>query len=149
QSSTFGVDGNYGTSKFLADKNLNAHAWGLATQASGESIGKDDLAFGASIAYPNDRWNWRAQFGEIQANFNPKLGFVPRGGIRNYTGQFNFEPRLHAAIKKLKFGIIPQVVTDGSNRVESALATVKVFAVENNIGDVLTVEVDPDYERLV
>ena len=148
QNSCFGLDANYGTSHYLGNMNLSAHAWGLGTQSAGEALGKDNIAYGASITAPNDRWNWDARFEEIQSNFNPKLGFVPRAGIRRYTGHLNFEPRIHTQIKKLKFGLLPEVVTGLGNRIETANAVVKVFAVENVIGDVVAVEVDPDYERL-
>ena len=147
-SSTFGFDANYGTSGYLGSKNLNAHAWGLGTQSAGKRFARGNLAYGASIGYPNDRWLWDARYEEIQAGFDPKLGFVPRAGIRRYAGVFNFEPRLHSQIKKLKFGLQPEVVTGLGNRVETANAVVKVLGIENRVGDGLAFEVDPDYERL-
>ena len=148
QNSCFGLDANYGTTKYLGNKNLTASVWGLGTQTVGETLGKDDLAYGASVAYPNDRWNWNLSFKEIQSNFNPKLGFVPRAGIRRYSGKLLFEPRLHTAIKKLKFGITPEVITGLGNKIETADAVAKVFAIENIIGDIVALEVVPDFERL-
>jgi len=148
RSQTYGFDANYATTKYLRNRNLNAHAWGLGTQATGERFGRHNHAYGASVGFPNDRWLWHAGYEEIQAGFNPRLGFVPRAGIRRYTGVLNFEPRLHTGIKKLKFGLAPEVVTGLGNQIETANAPVRVLGIENVMGDAITFEAAPDHERL-
>ena len=75
----FGGDFNYRSSAFLGDKILKGSFW---VQKTSSPDSKDhDAALGASLAYPNDRWNWEVSATEIQEHFNPGLGFAAPNGV--------------------------------------------------------------------
>ena len=46
------------------------------------------LSYGLTLDFPNDRWNAKVKYQEIQENYNPALGFVNRSGIRLLRGRF-------------------------------------------------------------
>lgn len=142
----YGLDGNFRTSTFGEDKNFTASAFALQTYTSGES--GSDLAYGASVGYPNDLWNWNLQFREIQSKFDPALGFVPRPGVREYTGQFMYRPRPHTSIRQITFAVEPELVTGIDNEIQTFAADVTIPAVTLESGDVARIGVGPEFERL-
>jgi hypothetical protein len=116
-SQTAGVDARFATSSFLGDQNLEAGGWFLNSRRPG--LSRDSSAFGASLVYPNDRWNGRIDAVEVQENFEPAIGFVTRNGYRRYTQNLEFgpRPRDHRYIRQLTFGGAATVQTDLHNDV--------------------------------
>jgi len=139
-----GFDANFGTSDFLGDRNLRASVWAL--ESFDEAA--NDAAFGTSLSYPNDVWFWSLRAKEIQEGFHPALGFVPRTGIRNYSGEIGFEPVLNRSVRRLEFGFEPVVVTDLANDVESAAASLQFLGIVWDSGDEFRLQAIPSYERL-
>jgi uncharacterized protein DUF5916/cellulose/xylan binding protein with CBM9 domain len=142
----YGVDANYRTSTFSGNKNFTSSVWGLETYTSGEH--GSDLAYGASVGYPNDLWSWQARFEEIQSNFDPALGFVERVGVRRYAGDLEYAPRPNGFVRQLSFRATPDVVTGIDNRIQTADARLRVFGMELDAGDEARLIVIPDYEKL-
>src|SRR5262249_40436402 len=126
-----GVDANFGTSTFEGDRNLRASVWALETFDDTAN----DAAFGASLSYPNDVWFWNVQAKEIQPDFHPALGFVPRTSVRSYKGEIGYEPVLNRDVRRLEFALEPLVVTDLSDRVESSQATLQFLRIVWYSGD--------------
>jgi hypothetical protein len=144
QNAVVGVDANFGTSTFQGDRNLRASAWALESfDEQGQAA-----AFGASIAYPNDIWSWKLQAKQIDEDFHPALGFVPRTGVRSYAAELDYEPVLNREVRRLELGVESKVVTDLSDRVESAIAPVQLLGVVWDSGDEFRLKVIPSYERL-
>jgi hypothetical protein len=90
-SHTAGIDLRLATSTFLGNQNLEGNAWFIHDGRPDVRSGNN--AFGANIAYPNDRYEARLTVREVQANFNPSVGFVTRRDYRRYQPQFVFGPR--------------------------------------------------------
>jgi hypothetical protein len=87
-----GVDYNYRTTEFLGDQTLEASVFGLGTNT--ESLGDDvELAWGGSLAIPEDSYAISLSTFEIATDFNPALGFAPRRGVRNYQSSWSYRPR--------------------------------------------------------
>lgn len=81
-SSLYGADFQYRNSYFGGDNVIVADAWVQKTE--NEGIDEDNMAYGVKVDYPNDRIQLSSFFREIQGNFQPKLGFVNRSGIRQF-----------------------------------------------------------------
>ena len=90
-SHTGGVDVRLATSTFLGNQNLEGAAWFLHANRPG--VTRENNAFGASMVYPNDRWDARVEMREVQRDFNPSVGFVTRRNYRRYQPQLTFAPR--------------------------------------------------------
>jgi hypothetical protein len=145
-SQTYGLDWNYRTSGFQGDKNLTSSLWLLQTQTRG-ALG-DDLAYGASLGAPNDLWTWKLAAREVQANFEPALGFVPRTGVRTYDATLEYQPRLDGAVRQMHYAATGQVVTDLDDRLQSALLTLQPLGLEWDSGDELRLQLIPQREVL-
>lgn len=142
-----GIDFNYRTSDFLEDRNLEAGAFVLATSTSGE--GGDDSAWGVSFGTPNDFLRTSATATIIGSQFNPALGFVPRRGIRRYTGELLVRPRPDSeVVRQFDFGILPLWITDSGNTTESRELTIRPLGITFESEDRVEVEILPVFERL-
>ena len=129
----YGGDFNYRSSSFLGDKILEGSLWAQKT-SSPESKDRD-AALGASLTYPNDRWNWRASATEIQADFNPALGFANRRGIREYQGSLKRRFRPGGTIRRVDVGGDVELITGTDNDFESLTLNADLFFMETEKGD--------------
>ena len=145
-STLVGLDANFRTSHFAGDRNLNASVFGMKTETDGST--SHDAAYGASIAYPNDPWEAQLAWKEIQQDFDPRLGFVPRTGIRSYNGVVQWQPRINETIRWLEFGADTTVITGLDDRVETVTSEVQPFGMVMDAGDELHFFLKPEYEKL-
>ncbi len=141
-----GLDANYRTSSFLGNRQLIGSLWGLVSDSEG--VTQDQSAFGAGLSYPNDIWNWNLRLFEIQDNFNPALGFVPRTGIRRYDGDFSYNPRPGNHIRQFQYEVSASYATDMQDQLQSSDVEFQPFGVEWESGDELHLEVTRSEERL-
>ena len=88
---TIGFDMNLSTAQFRGTDNLTGSAWFL--RESRPDVASGTSAFGAGVEYPNDRWTLGVNAREVQANFNPAVGFVARRNYRRYNQFASFGPR--------------------------------------------------------
>jgi hypothetical protein len=89
----FGVDFRYRNTRLGANRLIEAQTW--YQQSDTEGINDDQAAFGIKLAMPNSEGIYLVgQYQEVQANFDPAMGFVSRRGVRlrrgvsGYTWQF-------------------------------------------------------------
>ncbi|MBI2970783.1 MAG: carbohydrate binding family 9 domain-containing protein, partial [Gammaproteobacteria bacterium] len=113
-----GADFRYRDSDVFNGRVFEADVHVMASSTSG--VRGDELAFGLSLKYPNDIWNGRANFTEIQENFNPALGFVNRSGVRKYAGELRrrFRPSGGAWFRTMDFGLMWEFFTNTDNELE-------------------------------
>jgi len=145
-SSTYGADLNLGTDAFLGGKNLQSSTWFLRTDDGSDE--KGDMAFGTSLRYPNDFLSWGASFAEIQEEFDPALGFVPRTGVRRWGANVEVEPRHEGDIRRTQYQIDVTAVTDLDDRLETGVIEVQPLSIVFDSNDVVSLEFEGDRERL-
>ena len=91
-SSTYGSDFHFATSQFLGlERNFAVDAF--AVKSSNENVSGQESAYGFSVAYPNDLFDLALSWREVQANFRPALGFVPRPNVRMLSISADYAPR--------------------------------------------------------
>ncbi|MEE8349558.1 MAG: DUF5916 domain-containing protein [Acidobacteriota bacterium] len=83
---TFGVDANF---KFF--NYLDVVPFVLKTETPGQE-GRD-MAVNLSVAWNDPFWDIQGEYLDIEENFNPEVGFVPRTGIRKSRGKLGIRPR--------------------------------------------------------
>ena len=145
RNDVLGLDFTYRTSEFLGDKRFRAGGYALKSWTHG--VNEDDLAYGAFVDYPNDLFNFRLEAMEIQEAFDPRLGFVPRRGVRKYSEQFSFSPRPNTWIRQLHFRINSDVFTQVGSTVESARIIFTPFHVILDSGDFLWMHIRREFDR--
>ena len=89
---TYGADLSLATSQFLGGpRNFVFNAYGLKSE--NEGVSGDDMSYGVSARYPNDKWDGMVVYREIQKNFDPGIGFVQRNNVRMYRVAGSYNPR--------------------------------------------------------
>ena len=91
-NSVVGVDFRYVNNRLASNRSLEGELW--VQKSETEGVTGDDLAFGARLRSPNND-GWRGGLGvkELQANFNPAMGYVNRRGVRGYLGEAGYLKR--------------------------------------------------------
>jgi hypothetical protein len=110
-------DLSYDTTTLAGNRSLSATAW--YQQSFTQGTDGQESAFGGTLKYPNDRYNWLVRFMEIGENFNPALGFVNRSDIRQYEGRFRHRLRGIGHFRTLDTKLNGTFVTDTQNVLQS------------------------------
>jgi hypothetical protein len=145
---TAGVDFRLATSTFRESNNLELAGfalWNTTPLDTGES-----LAYGVQLDYPNDRWQGRVGFSEVQPNHNPAIGFTPRRGFRGYNPQFAFAPRpdRSAWLRQATFGLDTDLRTDMQNRLLTRIVDLTALGLSMESQDNMEFHVIASRERL-
>ncbi len=85
-----GTDFNYRTTRFLTDKTLRASVYALANYDEASDWSE---VYGGSLTYPNDLLDAGLAFYEVGEDFQPKLGYTRRTGVRNASSWISYRHR--------------------------------------------------------
>ncbi len=133
-NNVLGVDLSLRSSRFRGANALAvADFWLQRSQSSGSS-GRE-AAFGAKLSYPNDRINGSLGFTEIQENFDPRLGFVNRAGIRQYDADLRYRTRPGGLLRRLDHQVTAKLVTDRDDEMRSRVIYFHLVEVANELED--------------
>lgn len=89
---TYGADLRLATSRFLGQpRNFVVSAYGV--RSVNDRVRGDDWSYGFSANYPNDKYQAQFTIREIQANFDPAIGFVQRSNVRMMRAAASYNPR--------------------------------------------------------
>ena len=149
-SRTYGGDFKLFSSRFLGrEQNFGIDGFLLKTPSSGRP-GKD-TAFGFGVRYPNDLWDVSIDWKQIEENFRPALGFVPRTAINLLTISAEFDPRprdvlgIRQMFHELSFDHYTNLT---HHRVESWELFTAPVNYELNSGEHIEFNYVPQFERL-
>ncbi|NKB37688.1 MAG: hypothetical protein GKR93_11030 [Gammaproteobacteria bacterium] len=143
-----GIDYRYRNSNVFGSQVFVADAY--AMKSFNQGIDSNDMAYGLTLDFPNDRWNGRLRYKEIQENFNPALGFVNRSGIRQYDADLRYRvrPDGNRFLRTLDWGLESSLTTNTDNEVESARFWWRFVELETHSGDVYNFWGNYEHERL-
>ena len=130
-----GIDYRYRDSNLFGSQVFVADAFFM--KSFSEDINNNELAYGLTLDFPNDRWNARVRYQETQENFNPALGFVNRSGIRLYEGDFRYRirPKDSRLFRTINWGFKSSFTTTTDNELESGRVYLRFFDLESHAGD--------------
>ena len=130
-----GIDYRYRNSNLFGSQVFVADAYVM--KSFSERIDSNDLSYGLTLDFPNDRWNAIVRFQEIQENFNPALGFVNRSAIRLYEGdlRYRIRPKNNRLLRTVNWGFMSSFKTTMDNELESGRVYMRVFDLESHDGD--------------
>ena len=136
-NSLAGVDFLYRNSRLPGGRTLEAGAWYQQSDTTG--LEGDDAAAGIGFSIPsNARLRGGLAMRELQANFNPALGFVSRRGVRDYSGHVGYTHRPAAGHwNSLYFVLDAQRIEKLDGRLESQRIAATPFQLTSRTGDVL------------
>ena len=147
-NSVIGADFRYQNTRLPNGRVIEADAW--YQQSDTEGMDSNDTAWGAKFRMPNNT-GFKAEVGvkEIQANFNPALGFINRTGIRGYvleTGYTN-RPR-DRVVRSIYSGAAVERVERLTGELQSQVASIRVD-VQNQTNDKIVFTYSNDKEGLI
>lgn len=145
---TIGADFDLATTRFHGNQNLQFSGFYLRNTKTND-IGKT-AAYGMRVDYPNDRWNARMSFREMQPGYKPAMGFVERTNVRAYNPILQFSPRPTNSriVRRFSFESNLEVLTDLNNQLVTRELDLTVFDVNFQSGDFFQVHAVPTFERL-
>ncbi len=144
---TSGLDMRLATNQFMGSLNLEGSAFYLHATNPGSDGG---ASFGTYVAAPNDRWNLEFGARQVDANFDPAIGFVTRRGYRRYQPgvEFGPRPRGHKYVRRYLFSTALDVQTDLVNELLQRTVELKFFEVQFHSQDSFRATVSRNRERL-
>jgi hypothetical protein len=145
---TLGLDFRLATSTFRGNQNLSLSGWYINATQPGPSNATH--AYGATLAYPNDRWNANLDIRTVEANFNPAVGFITRNAYRRYLPYLAFgpRPRNNRVVRQYTFAATADIQTTLNNERITRNLTIQPFQVELAANDRFGVLLLPRSERL-
>ena len=151
QNTMAGFDAVWRTSTFRGNKNLLLGGW--SAFSAGDLAPGQRHGWGFKVDYPNDLWDCASTYNEFGDAMAPKLGFLPRPGVRRYTGKCDYMPRPSrdgrlAWSRQWFFEGSYSRVDNLSGVNESWQYQVKPVGVEFASGEALEIEWLPQYEFL-
>jgi hypothetical protein len=109
----------------------------------------DNQARKLGAAWQDDEVVVSTEYNEVQANFNPEVGFLRRGNIRQYSGDAAWRPQLERSqtIRNLDFGASLDYFENGSGVIETRTEDFNVGMLFENNGSV-NFSVNQTFDRL-
>ena len=146
-----GLDSVWQTSTLFGGKNLAFAGW--AARSSGDLKSGDPNGYGFSIEYPNDLWYWSFDARHLGDALEPKLGFLPRPGTRQYNGYLAYQPRPEGGAfgwaRQFFFELEPRWIENVDGVTESWRVFTAPFNVVTQHGDHFEANWVPQFEHLV
>jgi hypothetical protein len=134
-NSLSGVDYLYRNSHLPGGRTVEAGAWFQETETAGRE--GHSRAAGAGISVPSSA-KFRGGFTmkEIEANFNPALGFISRTDVRDYTGHLGYTLRPKGGHwQSLYFVVDGERIENLSGGLQSQTIGLTPFQMTNRKGD--------------
>jgi hypothetical protein len=134
-NSVVGMDFRYLNTRLPGGRSLEGEAWVQSSDTEG--IVGDDGAWGLRLRSPNTV-GLRGGIGvkELQANYNPALGYVNRRGIRDHTAEAGYTWRLRRPyIRSVYSGIDAQRVDSVDGDLQSEYLNFRLVEIDSNRRD--------------
>ncbi|MDH3691954.1 MAG: carbohydrate binding family 9 domain-containing protein [Gammaproteobacteria bacterium] len=144
-----GVDFAYRNTRLGPGLALESEVWFQKTETDG--LSGDDAAFGFNLVMPNsNKWRGGIGFKEIQQNFDPRLGFAARTGIRNFYTAVGYTHRPEdSAIRTIRSGINFRRFDRIDGDVDTQVIFLTLASIENQQGDSLGLSVFRSTQGLI
>jgi len=147
----YAADFKYATSSFLGNKNLIINTSAAQTITS-DSTNNDNTAYDLSLSFPNDWVEIDLGINDVQANFNPEMGYIRRTDARRYRAEIQFNPRPKfmgfARNLELKPIDVSYYVNSTTNELESINYEWRPFGIMFKSGEFIELNVQHNFDRL-
>ena len=148
-NSLLGADFQYRNTRLPGGRSLEAEAWLQQTDTAGRE--GDDSAFGVGVRVPStNRFRGGAAFKQLEANYNPALGFVDRVGVdvASFDVGYTHRPPRGAYVQSLFTSMDGERVEQIGGRLQTQTMTLRPFLVTNRTGDTLMMVYRDQWDNL-
>lgn len=150
-SSLVGLDFNYRNTRLRNNRSLEAQVW--LQKTDNVDADDEDWAFSAAVGMPTrEGWEAGLQVHEAQENYDPRLGFANRTGVRMYSGKLShkwinkdawFMERVNSGIQFERWEYLD------TGQLQSQQIEAQLLNVNTGSGDFFRVGVERNKERLL
>lgn len=157
---TLGVDAALRTSTLFGSKTLEWSTWFVRTtrprdgdqpsDAQGAKEGRN-VGRGSRVAFPNDPFYFDFSYRELQANYDPAVGFLQRRGFRRFNPEIGYTTRFrdHPWLRWIQYELDwDWYADDEDNRLLTETYQIKPLTIGFSDGSEFGYEMHPTYERL-
>ena len=147
-NSLAGVDFRYQNTRLPNGRTIESEVWYQRSATDG--LESDDSAWGARFWMPNNT-GFRGGLGikEVGRNFNPALGYLNRGDVRDTAGEFGYTHRPTGRYVRSVFGgVTTQRIERLAGGLQSEVTKLRL-SIENQTGDSLGFLAQREKEGLV
>jgi hypothetical protein len=137
-NSLVGADFQYRNTRLPGGRSLEAEAWFQQTDTAGRE--GDDGAFGVGLRVPSsNRFRGGVAFKELEANYNPALGFVDRVGVEvaSFDVGYTHRPPRGSYVQSLFMSMDGERVEHIGGDLQTQTWTLRPFLLTNRTGDTL------------
>ena len=145
---TTGVDFALSTTHFRGSQVLEVSGFALTTSPSLDGGG--GAAYGLRLNYPNDPWNLRLAVSEVQARYDPAVGFAERRAYRrvNPGARFIRHTISNRVIRRYSFEADVDLRFDPQGYLETRRPDLQLLRTDFHSGDQFEFHIFPMLERL-
>lgn len=149
EAATTGADFHIGDSAaFGAGSGYDIYGWWLSSMTGG--VGGDDNAYGLRVQYQSREWRLSFTETDVEADFNPELGFVRRRGVRQHrlSARYTWRSQSGSLLRRYESRFTPEVTTTerGSKDTWSVPLRLGEFTFASE--DMVSYEIERTHERL-
>jgi len=148
----YGADFNYATSNFLSDKNLEISG-AIAQTFTSDSLNNNNTAYDLTLSFPNDWVELDLSMNDVQAGFNPEIGYIRRTNARRYSAelQFNPRPKFLGFVRNLEIKPIEidYYVNSSTNELESINYEWRPLGIRFKSGEFIELNIQHNFDRLI
>jgi hypothetical protein len=135
-----GVDFRYLNTRLPGGRVMEADAW--FQRSDTEGLRGEDSAFGFGLRLPNNStWRGGVNLKEVQANFNPGLGFVSRSGVRDTTADAGYTHFVGGnVLQSIFFGVDAERINLLDGGLQSEVIVGRLAELRTNTGENVSVQ---------
>jgi hypothetical protein len=148
-NSLLGADFQYRNTKLPGGRSLEAEAWLQQSDTAG--LHGDDGAFGVGVRVPSsNRFRGGVAFKQLEANYNPALGFVDRIGVdvASFDVGYTHRPPRGSYVQTLFVSMDGERVEQIGGRLQTQTMTLRPFLLTNRTGDTLMMVYRDQWDNL-
>lgn len=144
-----GVDFRYLNTRLATGGTLEGAIWYQQSDTTG--LDGDDAAFGVSLKMPSGQgFRGGVGFKELQANFNPGLGFVNRVDVRDYTLEFGHVWHPESDLfRSIYSGVDAQRIDTIAGELQSQVINFRALEFETSSSDFVNLRYTASKEQIV
>ncbi len=137
-NSVYGLDFRYQNTRLAGGQTIEADAWFQRSDTPGMS--GDDQAWGLALRSPNNSGlRGGVGFKEVQANFNPAMGYINRANIQDYTADVGYTHFFRDSFLQTAYtGIDAQKVNVIGGGLQSQVLAFRLLELDTNSRDRLS-----------
>jgi hypothetical protein len=146
ENSVYGLDFRYQNTRLAGGQTIEGDVWYQRSDTPGRN--GDDAAYGLALRSPNNTGlRGGIGFKEVQANFNPAMGYINRANIQDYTADVGYTHFFRDSFLQTAYaGIDAQKVNVIGGGLQSQVLAFRLLELDTNSRDRVSLQYQTNKE---